>query len=118
MSDEELKSFYERGLTILRQHHEEICVRVMKSRKEGKGNFGYLEDEQIKRERILAKILQHLLWRIYLSFKGREKEVGCCDQKCIDCCYPRYHFHSKKEPDHWCNEKSEGWYCQVECECK
>lgn len=115
MNDEEL---YETGMMELREHSEEICVRVMKSRNEGKGNFRYLGNDDIKRERKSADILKIFLYRLYLKLEGKENKEGYCSKMCIDCTYARYNFHSKRAPDHWCNQDPENWYCQAECECK
>jgi len=109
---------YDYGLEVLRKHSEEIMFRVMKSRSENKGNFAYLEDEDIKREQKMAKTLTHLLWRLKLEIDGKEDERGYCGWMCINCWYKRYRFHSLRAPEHWHNEKAEGWYCQAECECK
>ncbi len=112
------KKLYESGMEILRQHHERICQLVMKSRKEGRGNFKYIDRLDIKRERQMAKILQLFLWRLRLELDKDLNKKGCCDIRCAWCSQARFNFHSKLAPDHWCNEQKEGWYCQYECECK
>lgn len=108
---------YDYGMEILREHSEEIMFRVMKSRSENKGNFAYLEDENIKREQKIAKTLTHIMWRFKLELDGKETEKGLCGWMCIDCWYKRYRFHSLRAPGHWNNESAEGWVCQEECEC-
>ena len=112
------KELYEKGLSLLREHSEEICSRVMKSRKEDKGNLGYLEDIDIVREQKLARFLCHLLWRKKLEIDEKTDMEGMCDEMCYDCHYKRYNFHPQRAPDHWAWETPEGWYCQEECECK
>lgn len=113
------KELYEKGMEIYREHSEEICVRVMKSRNEHKGNFRYLEDDDIKREQNLATVLKILLYKLYLKLEGKEDKKGYCSKICIECTYARYHFMSERAPNHWCNDhEPESWYCQAECECK
>lgn len=109
---------YEVGLEILREHAEEICFRVMKGRSEGKGNFGYLEDDNIKHQMRVARYLTHMLSKMDLELTGRVDKEGYCDKMCYDCTYRRYNFHPQKSPEHWSHESPEGWYCQAECECK
>lgn len=109
---------YEAGIELLRVHAEEICFRVMKGQSEGKGNFGYLEDEDIKRERGLARFLRHLLSKMDLEITGNVDKEGYCNKMCYDCTYRRYNFHPQRAPNHWSHESPEGWYCQAECECK
>ncbi|MHA1286051.1 MAG: hypothetical protein ACTSPB_01485 [Candidatus Thorarchaeota archaeon] len=116
---ESKEDLYQTGLDILREHSEEIMVRVMRSRREDKGNFAYLESEDIKRERRIAKALSHMLWRLHLEIEGKtETEKGYCGWMCKDCWFKRYRFHSQRAPNHWCNWEKEGWYCQSECECE
>ena len=117
---ESKQDLYEVGIERLREHSEEICFRVMKGQSEGKGNFGYLEDEDFKRERRLSRFLQHLLWKMYLEIEGETDKEGYCDKMCYDCTYKRYMFKPERAPGHWNwdTSRKEGWYCQAECECK
>ena len=112
------EELYEKGLSLLREHTNEICIRVMKGRNEGRGNFAYLEDDDIVRERKIYSLLSHLLWRARLEFDGETDKDGLCNKKCYDCTYRRYRFHPKDAPNHWNWEDNEGWNCQAECECK
>lgn len=109
---------YKTGMAVLKEHCEEVMVRVMKSRSQGKGNFAYIEGRDFKREERLAKVLQHQLWKMYSLLHGKEDEKGCCDTSCFNCRHMRYVFHSTKAPAHWFNTEREGWCCQEECECK
>lgn len=119
-SDENIpdEKLYEIGMKTLRKHSEEYCRRVMKSRNEDKGNFTYLEDENFKRETEVARTLQLFLSRTRMKLDGKEKNEGPCGIICSQCPYIRFNFNHETVPDHWCNESSEGWYCQEECECK
>ena len=119
-----LLKLYKDGMKVLREHHEEICHRVMASQRLGKGNFGYLEDKDIKREMDICRVLTSALWRINVKILGKaaypknlaEVRGWGSSIDCVDCIYKRFNFHSKREPNHWCNEQEEGWYCQGECE--
>jgi len=116
----DIVDFYNKGMDALREHHEEICFRVMKSRNENKGNFFYFrEDNDIKREENLARWLQFGLWKAYCDIH-EITDKNHCDRitLCRDCTSKRFRFHSNRAPDHWCNNEPEGWYCQAECECK
>ena len=58
----------------------------MRGRRECKGNFAYLEDDDIKRECKIAKTLSHTLWRLNLEIEGKtESEKGLCGAMCVDC---------------------------------
>ncbi len=111
-------SLYEEGMKLYQEHVEEVIARVMKSRDELKGNFAYLEDPDMVRERKIVKYLKHLLWRQYLINEEKEDIPGLCSKMCFDCRYKRYNFHPRERSDHWNHERPEGWYCQSECECK
>ena len=109
MNQEQMNKLYNEGLDLLREHAEEICYRVMKSRSENRGNFGYLEDKNIKREQKLAQFLQHLLWRMKLTEENKTDLEGYCDQMFIDRRYKRYLFHPQRAPEHWNWQSEEGW---------
>ena len=109
---------YNDGMEALREHIDQSCFLVMKSREENKGNRKYIDEEDFKRERKLAQILTRMLSRLDLKIRGEMDKEGHCDEMCGECEYRRYNIHSKKVPDHWNHEMKEGWWCQAECECK
>jgi len=111
---------YEKGMSTLREHHEEFCFREMEFRnnKDVK-NRRYKTDDNIKRNDELANCMTLAMWRIYCDMYNIQSVDYCTGKlKCRDCSSKRFNFHSKRAPDHWCNDKPEGWYCQAECECK
>ena len=110
---------YNDGMDVLKEHLDQSCFLVMKSREENKGNFKYIDEEDFKRERKLAEILTRMLSRLDLKIRDEMNKQGSCDKICCECEYRRYNVYPKRALGYWSKEeRKEGWYCQVECECK